>query len=41
MFAAIKAVMGLRVDEEEEVEGLDVGEHGMPAYPYFQEVAEK
>jgi hypothetical protein len=24
--------MGLRVSEEEEVEGLDLGEHGMHAY---------
>jgi ammonium transporter, Amt family len=31
----IKAVMGLRVAEDEEVEGLDVGEHGISAYPDF------
>jgi len=31
----IKAVMGLRVSEEEEYAGLDVGEHGMQAYPDF------
>lgn len=31
----IKVVMGLRVTEEEEIEGLDVGEHGMQAYPDF------
>ncbi len=29
---AIKAVMGLRVGAVEEMEGLDEGEHGMPAY---------
>ncbi|MBI3332106.1 ammonium transporter [Candidatus Peregrinibacteria bacterium] len=29
---AIKAVMGLRVSTTEELEGLDIGEHGMPAY---------
>ncbi|MEM9846673.1 MAG: ammonium transporter [Bacteroidota bacterium] len=29
---AIKATMGLRVDEAEEKEGLDLGEHGMIAY---------
>jgi Amt family ammonium transporter len=29
---AIKATMGLRVSEEEELEGLDYGEHGMHAY---------
>ncbi len=28
----LKAIMGVRVDEEEEVEGLDVNEHGAPAY---------
>jgi len=32
----IKAVMGVRVTEEEEVEGLDLGEHGMEAYPEFK-----
>ncbi len=32
----IKAVMGLRVAEEEETEGLDLGEHGQEAYPDFQ-----
>ena len=31
----IKAVMGLRVSEEEEFEGLDMGEHGIQAYPDF------
>lgn len=32
----IKLTMGVRVSEEEEVEGLDVGEHGMEAYPEFK-----
>jgi Amt family ammonium transporter len=32
----VKATMGLRVSEEEEAEGLDVGEHGQEAYPDFQ-----
>jgi Amt family ammonium transporter len=32
IFGAVKAVMGLRVSEEEELEGLDYGEHGMHAY---------
>ena len=27
---------GLRVTEEEEIEGLDIGEHGNVAYPDFQ-----
>lgn len=31
----VKAVMGLRVSEEEEFEGLDIGEHGQEAYPDF------
>ena len=31
----IKAVMGIRVSEEEEYEGLDVGECGLEAYPEF------
>jgi ammonium transporter, Amt family len=31
----VKAVMGLRVDAEEEAEGLDIGEHGAAAYPDF------
>ncbi len=32
----IKLTMGVRVSEEEEVEGLDIGEHGMEAYPEFK-----
>ena len=32
VFFLIKMVMGVRVDEEEEYEGLDVAEHGAPAY---------
>ncbi len=32
IFAAVKAIMGLRVSEEEEIEGLDYGEHEMHAY---------
>ena len=31
-FFLIKMIMGVRVSEEEEVEGLDVAEHGSPAY---------
>lgn len=34
-WVVIKAVMGLRVSEEEEHEGLDMGEHGIQAYPDF------
>ena len=32
LFLGIKATMGLRVSEEEEIEGLDIGEHGMHAW---------
>jgi Amt family ammonium transporter len=35
-WAVIKATMGIRVSEEEEIEGLDYGEHGNSAYPDFQ-----
>ncbi len=35
VFSIIKAVMGLRVTEEEEVNGLDMAELGMEAYPEF------
>ncbi len=31
----IKATIGLRVSKEEEIEGLDIGEHGNEAYPDF------
>jgi Amt family ammonium transporter len=34
-FLAIKYTLGLRVTEEEELEGLDVGEHGNEAYSGF------
>lgn len=33
---AIKFTIGIRVSEEEEVGGLDQGEHGIVAYPNFQ-----
>jgi Amt family ammonium transporter len=32
MFGLIKATVGLRVSEEEELAGLDVHEHGSPGY---------
>ena len=32
VFGALKVIMGVRVSEEEEVAGLDVAEHGAPAY---------
>ncbi len=33
LFATIKATVGLRVSEEEEIRGLDIHEHGMWGYP--------
>lgn len=36
LFYGIKATVGLRVSEEEELRGLDIGEHGMEAYSGFQ-----
>ena len=38
VFFAIKLLMGVRVDEQEEEEGLDVAEHGVPAYGLEPEV---
>jgi len=38
-WALIKFTVGLRVTEEEEIEGLDFGEHGNRAYPDFQIVS--
>lgn len=35
-WAVIKAVLGIRVSREEELRGLDIGEHGMEAYAGFQ-----
>lgn len=33
LFYGIKATVGLRVSREEEIKGLDIGEHGIEAYP--------
>jgi Amt family ammonium transporter len=35
VWGILKAVIGIRVSAEEEMEGLDVGEHGNEAYPDF------
>ena len=32
LFLVLKHTIGLRVSEEEEIEGLDVHEHGAPGY---------
>ncbi len=36
LFLALKFTIGLRVSEEEELKGLDLGEHGQEAYAGFQ-----
>jgi Amt family ammonium transporter len=36
VFSVLKAVVGIRVSEEEELKGLDITEHGMEAYSGFQ-----
>ena len=36
LFYAIKLTIGLRVTRDEEIRGLDIGEHGMEAYSGFQ-----
>ncbi|KPK23930.1 MAG: ammonium transporter [Desulfobacterales bacterium SG8_35_2] len=35
VWSILKAVMGIRVSEEEELEGVDIGECGLEAYPEF------
>ena len=35
IFFSLKKTVGIRVDEREELEGLDINEHGMQAYPDF------
>ena len=35
-WVALKATLGIRVTKEEELEGLDIGEHGMEAYTGFK-----
>lgn len=35
IFFTLKKTVGLRVDEKEEIEGLDINEHSMRAYPDF------
>jgi Amt family ammonium transporter len=39
VWIVIKKTIGLRVTEQEEIEGLDIGEHGMSAYPEFEKVS--
>ena len=35
VWSIIKAIMGIRVSEEEELEGVDISECGLEAYPEF------
>jgi Amt family ammonium transporter len=35
IFFTLKRTVGIRVDEKEEIEGLDINEHQMRAYPDF------
>ncbi|MFQ5741709.1 MAG: ammonium transporter, partial [Acidobacteriota bacterium] len=35
-WAILKGLMGIRVSPEEEMDGLDISEHGLMAYPDFQ-----
>jgi Amt family ammonium transporter len=36
LFSLISKTVGLRVSRDEELRGLDIGEHGMEAYAGFQ-----
>ncbi len=36
VWTILKKTMGIRVSESEEIEGLDMGEHGLEAYPDFE-----
>ena len=35
VFLVLKLTMGIRVSADEDIEGLDLGEHGNEAYPDF------
>jgi Amt family ammonium transporter len=40
VWSILKATLGIRVKTEEEIEGLDIGEHGMEAYSGFVKEAD-
>jgi Amt family ammonium transporter len=40
VWASLRAVVGVRVSEEEEYEGVDIGECGLEAYPEFKSASE-
>ena len=39
LFKIIQKTVGLRVTQTEELEGLDIGEHGLECYPEFEKVS--
>jgi Amt family ammonium transporter len=39
MFYLLKVTVGIRVSVKEELEGLDISEHGTTSYPEFGPVA--
>ncbi len=41
LFVLIKVTMGIRVDGEEEMKGLDITEHGLESYADFQPASDK
>lgn len=41
IFLLIKVTMGLRVEDEEEMKGLDISEHGLESYADFQPASDK
>jgi Amt family ammonium transporter len=41
VWAILKAIVGIRVSEEDEFQGVDVAECGMEAYPEFTTAANK
>jgi Amt family ammonium transporter len=41
VWLALKVTVGIRVSVEEEIEGLDTGEHGMEAYPGFVQATQE
>ena len=40
LFKTMDMILGIRVSPQEEIEGLDIGEHGAKAYPNFHYVEE-
>ncbi|MGB9698659.1 MAG: ammonium transporter [Thermodesulfobacteriota bacterium] len=40
-FKTLNSTIGLRVSPEEEIRGLDFGEHSMTSYPFFDELQKK